>query len=626
MSSYYDFIELSRPDYDTSGLVLIDDWDVATGSGSTFVFSNPIQIISATSFPEVNTGLAAISDLQLRGYYLAGYLSYDAGLMLDAPISTRHTQNVPLLWFGVYDSVIRKDYTDACIPAYDEAELVSDEHLNISDEEYLTSVTRIKEYIAAGDVYQVNYTCKLLFQNAGTAMGLFSRLRKVHPVCHSAYINTGSFQVISLSPELFIRRTGDRLQTRPMKGTIKRGLSYEEDIVFAHFLQQDVKNRAENVMIVDLMRNDIGRVCKYGSVSVPEIFQIESYRSLLQMTSEVEGTLKDGLTTSDILESVMPAGSITGAPKIRSMQIIDQLESASRGVYCGSIGMFQPGGDFLLNVAIRTIIQRGETCEMGIGSGIVADSDPHSELKETLLKGSFLKMTPIDFQLLETLAYLKDRGYVFFEEHMTRMKNSAAFFGWRFDQSGIRKSLLNIAEEHIEHELESEYARVRFLVSISGEINIVWTDIGAVTITPVKLLLAQRKTNSDDVFLYHKTTKRELYDQDLYQARKIGYFDVLYTNQRDELTECSFTNIMFEIDAKWYTPPIACGLLPGIWRQNAISQGRVTERILTIQDLAKATRIVVCNSVRGEMEVEIIETNNNESSCKLVWQSQNPLV
>jgi para-aminobenzoate synthetase/4-amino-4-deoxychorismate lyase len=308
------------------------------------------------------------------------------------------------------------------------------------------------------------------------------------------------------------------------------------------------------------------------------------------------------------------------------MQIIDQLESASRGVYCGSIGMFQPGGDFLLNVAIRTIVQRGETCEMGIGSGIVADSDPHSELKETLLKGSFLKMTPVDFELLETLAYQKSRGYVFFEEHMTRMKNSAAYFGWRFDEAGVRKSLLNMAEEHIERELNSECARVRFLVSSAGEMHVEWASLDPWVITPVKLLLAQRKTHSDDVFLYHKTTKRKLYDQDLHQARENGYFDVLYTNQRNELTECSIANFMLEIDSKWYTPPIACGLLPGIWRQNAISQDRVTERILTIQDLASATRVIVCNSVRGEMEVESIETSNNESSSKLVWQFHNPLV
>jgi para-aminobenzoate synthetase/4-amino-4-deoxychorismate lyase len=625
LSSYYDFTDFNRPDHDTSGLVLIDDWDVATGSGSTFIFSDPIQIISATSFPELNTALTAISDLQAQGYYLAGYLSYDAGLMLDAPISTRHTQNVPLLWLGVYNTVLKTDYADACIPTYEETELITDEHLNISDEEYLASVTRIKEYIAAGDVYQVNYTCKLLFRNAGTAMGLFSRLRRAHPVCHSAYINTGNFQVISLSPELFMRRTGDRLQTRPMKGTTKRGLSYEEDIISGQFLQQDVKNRAENVMIVDLMRNDIGRVCKYGSVSVPEIFQIESYRSLLQMTSEVEGTLKDGISSCDILESVLPAGSITGAPKIRSMQIIDQLESTSRGVYCGSIGMFQPGGDFLLNVAIRTIIQRGETCEMGIGSGIVADSDPHSELKETLLKGSFLKMTPVDFQLLETFAYQKDRGYLFLDEHLTRMQNSAAYFGWKFDQPCIRKSLINMAEEHIEHELQSKCARVRLLVSISGELHIEWASLDSVAITPIKLLLAKRQTNSDDVFLYHKTTKRELYDQDLHQVRKAGYFDVLYTNQRDELTECSITNILIEIDSKWYTPPIACGLLPGIWRQNAIAQGRVTERIITHDDLSSATRVAICNSVRGEIEVTSIEVDA-ESAAKLVWQSQNPPV
>ncbi|MHB1457265.1 MAG: chorismate-binding protein, partial [Armatimonadota bacterium] len=239
---------------DAPGSVLIDDWDPVTASGSTFLFANPQSIISATSTSELENALEAISDMQSQGKYLAGYISYDAGLSLDTPLITRHDPDVPLLWFGVYDSMKKIDYTDSDIPEYKDAGLVSDTRLNISDDEYLQSVARIKEYIAAGDVYQVNYTCKLLFRNAGTPLGLFARLRKAHPVCHSAFINIGDFQVMSLSPELFLRVTDNRIQSRPMKGTIHRGLSYDEDARLADTLQSDIKNRAENVMIVDLMR------------------------------------------------------------------------------------------------------------------------------------------------------------------------------------------------------------------------------------------------------------------------------------------------------------------------------------------------------------------------------------
>lgn len=601
-----DLMALAAP-----GSVLIDDLDMTNTSGSTYLFTEPQCIISAISASELEDALDAVSDLQSRGKYLAGYVSYDAGINLDTPLISRHLPSVPLLWFGVYDSVMKTDYADLGIHDYEEAELISDSCLNISDDEYLQSVARIKEYIAAGDVYQVNYTCKLLFKNAGTPQGLFARLRKAHPVCHSAFINTGEYQIMSLSPELFLRVTADRIQSRPMKGTMGRGHSYEEDIRLADTLHQDEKNRAENVMIVDLMRNDIGRVCEYGSVRVPKLFAIERYRSLLQMTSEVEGRLRGGMTSADILRATLPPGSITGAPKIRAMQIIDQLECNSRGVYCGCIGAFMPGGDMLLNVAIRSIVQRGDRCEMGIGSGIVADSDPHAELQETMLKGSFLRMEPIYFELLETMLHRKESSYVFLDEHLTRMHHSANFFGWAFDQSRIREALIRAEKRHIADGTDAYPARVRLTYSIRGEIAIEWTPLEDAMHRPVRLLLSCRRTDPGDVFLYHKTTRRKSYDDDLREAREAGFFDVLYMNTRNELTECAITNIIIEMNGIWYTPPISCGLLPGIWRDALLSEGKATERILTQSDLVSATRVIICNSVRGEMDVNAIESDDS---------------
>ncbi len=617
-----DVSKLNRSLLDSLGTVLIDDWDATSNQGSTYIFTKPQQIISATSASDLRNALEKIADLQSQGHYLAGYISYDAGLALDVAVTTRHEQNVPLLWFGVYESITKMDYADSIIHVCEDVGMVRDERLNVSDEEYLRSVACIKEYIAAGDIYQVNYACKLLFRNTGTALGLFARLRSAHPVCHSAFIDTGEFQVMSLSPELFLRATGPNIQTRPMKGTIRRGRSFLEDLHLAEILQQDEKNRAENVMIVDLMRNDIGRVSNFGSVSAPKLFHIEKYRSLLQMTSEVEGVRRNGLSAADILACVLPPGSVTGAPKIRAIRIIDQLENSSRGVYCGCIGMFLPGGDFLLNVAIRTIIQRNGYCELGLGSGIVADSDPQSELQEAQLKGTFLKMAPVDFQLLETLVYQKKGGYLFLDEHLERMERSACFFGWKFDPQSARSSLITMAEEHIAPELKEERARVRLLVSIQGEAIVEWAPIETVENQPVKLLLASRRTNPDEVFLYHKTTNREASDEDLGKARKAGYYDVLYMNQRNELTECATTNIMVEIGSTWYTPPVSCGLLPGIWRDTAVSQGRVTERILTLDDLTHATRIVICNSVRGEIGVDSVDVNSGQETTQFFWPNK----
>ncbi|MHB1457861.1 MAG: aminotransferase class IV, partial [Armatimonadota bacterium] len=326
-----------------------------------------------------------------------------------------------------------------------------------------------------------------------------------------------------------------------------------------------------------------------------------------------------------ILRATLPAGSITGAPKIRAMQIIDELESSSRGVYCGCIGAFMPGNDMLLNVAIRTIVQQGDQCEMGIGSGIVADSDPHNELQETILKGSFLKMVPVDFELLETLLYSKTCGYAFLNEHLTRMHHSAVFFGWNFYYEGIQEALVRMAEDHIAVELHADNARVRLRVSIRGGIIIEWMPIESAASQPVRLLLASRRTDPNDVFLYHKTTHRKAYDHDFYKAREAGFYDVLYMNSRDELTECAITNVMIKIDGRWYTPPVSSGLLPGIWRDSILSQDKAAERILTQTDLINADQIMICNSVREEIEVGTVEAVCESGGTEIIWSDMSAL-
>lgn len=588
------------------GTVLIDDLDTDRNTRKSFLFTKPRDVISANSTAELHAALSAIDEFQSDGRFLAGYISYDAGLIMDKQIISRHEPSMPLLWLGVYDSVEEFDYAETVVQCGDDAVAIQDTRMDLSENEYLDAVERVKEYIRSGDVYQVNPSSKLSFRNIGTAAGLFARLRKAHPVCHSAFVNAGEFAVISLSPELFLRRDGEKIVTRPMKGTLRRGRDSDEDRRFHKFLRDDEKNRAENIMIVDLMRNDLGRICKFGSVTAPRLFHIERYNSLLQMTADVEGELLEGMKTSQILKATFPPGSITGAPKIRAIEVIDELESESRGVHYGSIGMFRPDGDFLLNVAIRTIVQRGDRCEMRVGGGIVADSDPRAELHEAILKGRFVMSEPMEFQLIETMLYRPTDGYALLHEHMTRLKRSAEYFQWSLPDRSIVRALEETAFELDSFHSTSEY-RVRLLLPSDGIVKVEWTSIDTKTTCPVSLLLSARRTDRNDIFLYHKTTNRHRYDEDLHDARKAGHFDVLYCNEDGELTECAVTNLALEIEGCWYTPHLDCGLLPGTWRESLLARENLCERILTVADLQRATRMMAGNSVRGGVEVSRIE-------------------
>ena len=590
---------------DEPGTVLIDDRDVQARTGQCFLFSGPYDVLMARAPADVPELLQRLDGHLEAGRFVAGYLAYDAGLLLAGAGTSRHLPSVPAAWFGVYTDCLRLDAESLDLGELGGPEDIGEVRLNITEDEYLDQVARIRDYIAAGDIYQANYTCKLLFQHSRPARLLFARLRAAHPVGHSAFVNTGEMQVVSLSPELFLRRTGNRVLTRPMKGTMRRGRWPEEDAQIARLLASDPKNRAENLMIVDLMRNDLGRVSIVGGVSVPRLFHVERYNTVFQMTSDVEGILRSGIRASDLLLATFPPGSVTGAPKIRAMQIIDETEHEARGVYCGCIGFFGPNGDCLLNVAIRTIVQRGEHCEMGVGGGIVADSDPQAELAEARLKGRFLRSVPKSFELLETLLYKPGQGYAFLEEHLRRMQRSADYLGWSFHEAKAREALAQVAAQ-AEASRGRSAARVRLLLWPDGSCRAEWAELGPPPHEPVALLLSARRTDPTDIFLYHKTTRRHAYDEDLRAARQRGYFDVLYVNIRGEVTEGAITNVVAEIDGKWYTPPLECGLLPGLWRQSLLDAGQVTERVLTLDDLRRATRVVVGNSVRGGLEVGFI--------------------
>ncbi|GMV36756.1 MAG: aminodeoxychorismate synthase, component I [Fimbriimonadales bacterium] len=588
------------------GAVLLDDRE----HGRTFLLHRPVGHITADTPAQVEEALAKLDAALADGLVASGFLSYEAGVALNRPNAIPHTHDLPLVWLGLYEGVEEAD--PACFEFDASAASgrgVENPRLCVGAREYCRAVERIKAYIEAGDVYQVNYTCKVRFKYEGPPADLFLRLRSAHPVGYSGFLNLGYAQVLSLSPELLLRREGRRVLTRPMKGTAKRGRWSEEDQLIADALARDEKNRAENLMILDLMRNDLGRVCEYGSVTVPAMFQVERYPTVLQMTSEVEGLLYEGVRVSDLLRAILPPGSVTGTPKLRACEIIGELEAEARGPYCGCIGIFRPNGDCLLNVAIRTVVKQGARCELGVGGAIVADSTAVSEREEAISKSRFLFSRRVEFDLLETLRYDRGRGYRWTEEHLARMAASAGYFDRRWDAERVIEALEGAASG-VEADLSAigaKAARVRLLVGADGEPRVEWAALVGGETRPVTLMLAEERTDPDDVFLYHKTTHRALYDLGLREAQQRGHFDALFLNARGEVTECSRANIVALLDGEWVTPPLACGLLPGLWREEWLRRGPAIERVITLPDLLRAERVVIGNSVRGAIPVASLE-------------------
>ena len=587
---------------DRPGAFFLDDRLPGRNDGTSYLLADPLEVILAHTRDEVPAALARLDECLAAGRWVAGYIAYEAGLELDAPIKSRHPAPQPLVWLGVYSQCRTVSARHVNLGPPGEPAAIGNPRLNVGEAEYLAAVRRAKDYIAAGDVYQINYTCRLRFDYRGPPLGLLARLRHAHPVCHSAWLNTGTEQVISLSPELFLRCEDSLVTTRPMKGTARRGRWFEEDAQQARRLAEDAKNRAENVMIVDLMRNDLGRLCRPGSIRVVRALDVERYRSLFQMTSTVQGRLRPGTTASALLRATFPPGSVTGAPKLRAMAIIDELERESRGVYCGTMGLFRPGGDCLLSVAIRTIVCRDGVCTLGVGGGIVADSDPQAEWREMQLKSKFLAAEPASFQLLETMFAGDRRPPSYRRKHFERMRRSALYFGWDFPAARLQAALKRVAARG------SGNRRLRLLLAENGTCRVESAQAHGQRPagTPVRLRLSTRRVDPDDIFLYHKTTQRSAYDADYRDAAAQGFFDLLYRNLSGEIAEGAITNLMAQIDGRWVTPPLRCGLLPGIWRAQKLAANYATERPFSLDDLLRAARIVVGNSVRGDFEVEEI--------------------
>ncbi|HEX2919145.1 MAG TPA: aminodeoxychorismate synthase component I, partial [Edaphobacter sp.] len=544
-----------------------------------------------------------------RGLHLAGYLSYECGYLLEPKLKkllTSRTDSktvLPLAWFGAYASPFVFDHASGNFlgPAPPHAALATiperfaaDVKLEISSHEYAKKIDAIKRYIESGDTYQVNFTDSVTVSNPHDPAAAFAVLSASQPVAYSALLHVADQHILSLSPELFFRIRDGRLTTRPMKGTIPRGLDLEEDDQQAMRLQADEKNRSEHIMIVDLLRNDLGRICRMGSVQVEDLLSIERYRTLLQMTSTISGELNPGLSFGAIIRAIFPSGSITGAPKLRTMQIIRELERQLRGVYTGAIGHITPAGDVTFNVAIRTLVLRDGIATMGVGAGIVADSHPASEYRECQLKTEFLTRPVRQFQLIETMLF-DGHGLTFFPLHLDRLTSSAAYFDFTCDRDAIEAQLRDL-----EASLPSGRCyRVRLLLDATGAISLTHTEFTP-DAAPLRIRISPHRTQSGDPLLRHKTTLRELYEQEYAQARADGFDEVLFLNERDELTEGAISTLFIVEGDHLWTPPLSAGVLPGVLRRHILaSRAEARQGKLTMSDLCKARAVYLGNSLRG---------------------------
>lgn len=572
------------------------------------MFTNPVKIISCYRAEHIEKSFSELEDLISKGYYAAGFLSYEAGFLFEDKLKRFFKKDdlYPLLWFGIYRRPAIFTHRERLDLVSHEASpySVSNIRANISKERYLCDIKRIKEFIRRGETYQVNYTFKYKFDFKGSVFGLYSDLEEKQSVSYSALIKTQKFSILSLSPELFFRKHKNNIQVRPMKGTLERGRSAEEDSDHMRKLQESLKNRSENVMIVDLLRNDIGKISLSGTVKTEELFKVERYETLLQMISIVRSRLKKDVALYDLFKAIFPSGSVTGAPKISTMEIINSLEKEPRRVYTGCIGFFTPQKDAVFNVAIRTILinNRTKKGEMGIGSGIVYDADPYKEFEECRLKANFLTQKKREFRLIETMLWRPKKGYFLLKYHLDRLSSSAKYFDFKYSREDALKKL-NILERRFKN---SHMYRIRLLLDRRGNIEASFSIVDEGT-GDKKVRFSERKVKSSDIFLYHKTTDRYLYDKEYEKWREKGYFDIVFTNEKNQVTEGAISNIIIKKGRFYYTPPVDCGLLNGVFRRALFDRRAfpLREKVLYRKDLRSSDKIYMVNSVRGMTEVSL---------------------
>lgn len=544
------------------------------------IFKNPISIIEAFDNESFINSFLEIEKLK-NNFYLLGYIRYEAkDIFLNKNIKSKY----PLLYFEVFEKYENFDFLKNPTDVYLQPSS------QISYEEYSHALEKIKEHISLGNTYQVNYTYEYLVNKSSDSFSIYEYILKNQKTPYNAFIKNEYEEILSFSPELFFEIENNIIKTKPMKGTVERGKNKEEDDKNIEFLKNDTKNRAENVMIVDLLRNDLGKIAKTGSVKVEKLFEIETHKTLHQMTSEVTAELDSNTTLFDIFKAIFPCGSITGAPKIKTMQIIDELEKGSRDIYCGAIGLISKEKT-VFSVPIRILQKTNDesSYRLRVGGAIVWDSDILDEWEETKTKIKFLNHVE-DFQLVETIK-VENGKLVKFDEHLKRLKKSAEYFGFAFNPE-----IFDVKPE--------KDGILRILLSKNAKYNLEYKPL--MQSSSNKIRISEKIVNSDNNFLFHKTTYRPWYKDSLESIIAGDFYDEIFFNEKGELTEGSRTNVIVEIGGKLFTPPISSGLLDGIERQRLLNEGFCSERILKKDDLIIADNIYCVNSVRGIQKVELI--------------------
>lgn len=571
-------------------------------------FVNPVKTLVLKDPLETESFFETLQQEIKRGKHLAGFLCYELGYVFEKRLWVSLSEfcknlDLPLAYFGVFEGMVKREEFRVPFESLTD-EIFKELTFNLFKEEYVDAVHRIKGYIEAGDVYQVNYTFKTKFKFKGCPRVLFEKLLFSQRCEYAFYLETDDFVILSLSPELFLEKRKSQILSAPMKGTAKRGGAIYEDLEIKRWLRKDPKTQAENLMIVDLIRNDLGRVCEEGSVIVDKLFKIKTYPTLHQLISTVKGRLKEGKSLFEIFKALFPCGSVTGAPKIRAMEIISELEKEPRKVYTGAIGYINPRGDFWFNIAIRTLVfkrtEEGFKGEAGIGSGIVWDSDPEKEYDECLLKASFFT-SPINyFELIETFLYEPLGESYLLELHYKRLIRSAKYFGFKIPEilssPKTLKTYIELEFKKAGLSLRLKY-KGRLLLSPSGKARVQFLPFEPWT-QSLRVMLMKRDFNLG-VFHFHKTTCRKKLDEKLRKARDMGFDEVIFFDEEGRLLEGAISNVFLKINGKLYTPPLRLGIVDGVFRKFLVLKGKAIPKILTLRDLERAEEIYLGNAVRS---------------------------
>lgn len=558
-------------------------------------FYKPEKVFVAYTYEEVKGIFNKLEHWIAKGYYAAGYISYEAAPAFRSYLSVHESPKFPLVWFGLFSSPVPAK-TDQGNGSYTLSEWrFKDEYST-----YQSGIEAIRSAIEEGNTYQVNYTTRLEASFAGDDFAFYNQLQRNQASSYSAYLNLGDHSILSASPELFFQKENTLLTTKPMKGTRPRGRTVEEDNLFRQELHASEKDRAENLMIVDLLRNDLGNIAESGSVKVPSLFDLEQYPTVHQMTSTIQAVISAETSFYNLFAALFPCGSITGAPKVRTMEYIKQLEQHPREVYCGAIGYITPERDAIFNVPIRTVLldNKAGIAAYGSGGGITWDSTVQGEYEEIQTKARLLTEKRPDFQLLESMC-LDNGKFPLQSFHVKRVMESAAYFNIELDRNTVVEHLRNLQLTYPIH-----IYKVRLLVAKDGTLS-----TEAHQITPMRkplwVSLAKRAIDSSNPFLYHKTTYRAIYDEHMEEAKE-DVFSVLLWNEDEYVTEFTIGNVVIESDGEWVTPPVQCGLLAGTYREFLLQEGTIKERSITKEEVRLSSSIYLINGVRGWLPVELV--------------------